>query len=267
MKKAAVLMCLLLSAGLLAPPASAGTRLGDGCDFGVAGARDDDAFLQFDHALRDAVERQDAAALSQLALFPLRMTWKDGTHTAATDAAALQGRLPAASWALLQQAVSARQPAQLFCNAAGVMYGNGELWASPDAARGDHAFRITAINLPDKAAAPTGAVPAAIQLVCSTDKFHIVIDAAREGTPRYRSWNRPDGAPDVPAMELVGKTDGEGTGVCFHRTWRFANDNVDYVLSEPGCNDGSVPLKAKARLAVSIGGKARLESWCYGSGP
>lgn len=265
MRQAGVFTCLLLSAGLLASPAIAGTRLGDACDLGVLGARGDAVFLQFDRALRDAVERRDAAALSGLVLFPLRMTWKDGAHATVADAAALRGRLPAASWVFLHKAVSAQKPAQLFCNVEGVMYGNGELWASPDAAAGDHPFRITAINLPENAPAPVQGVtvPAATQLVCSTDKFHIVIDTARESTPRYRSWNRPHGPPGTPAMDLVGKEDGEGIGVCFRRSWRFANGNVDYVLSEPGCNDGSVPTNVKARLEVSIAGKTRLESWCY----
>lgn len=268
-------MGLLLSAALLATPASAATRLGDGCDLGVVGVRDDVAFLQFDRSLRDAVQRQDAAALARLLQFPLRMTWKDGAHTTIADAAALQGRLPAASWALLHKAVSAQPPAQLFCNVQGVMYGNGELWASPDAAAVDPAFRIIAINLPENAPAPAPAagahavpggasvVPAATHLACSTDKFHVVIDTVSAGMPRYRSWNRPHGPPDTPAMELVGKVDGQGTGVCFHHIWRFANGNVDYVLSEPGCSDGSVPATAKALLEVSIAGKTQLQSWCH----
>ena len=152
------------------------------------------------------------------------------------------------------------------------MCGNGELWASAAAAPRQQTLRILAINLPQKAtataagahAAPGGAaiVPATTQLDCRTDKFQILIEAAREEPPRYRSWNRPHGPPDTPAMELVGKVDGEGTGLCLHRRWRFANGNVDFVLSEPGCSEGNVPAKAKALLEVRVAAKTRLSSWC-----
>lgn len=276
MKELARRIGLLLSAALLAAPASAATRLGDSCDLAVLGARDDAGFLQFDRALRDALQSQDAAALSRLVQFPPRITWQDGAHTMLADAAALSSRLSAASWALLHKAVGAQPAAQLFCNAQGLMYGNGELWANPDAAARDPAFRISAINLPETApaaaaqaapggAAPGGAalVPAATQFACSTDKFQIVIDTAGAGTPRYRSWDKPHASPDAPAMELVGKVNAEGTGLCLRRSWRFANGNVDYLLDEPGCNDGSVPAKARARLEVRIAGKPQLESWCY----
>ncbi|HMO48313.1 MAG TPA: hypothetical protein PKB14_20095 [Rubrivivax sp.] len=257
MRPSTLLSCLLLTAAL---PAVGATRLGEACDLAVVGARDDAAFLQFDRALRGALAQPDAAGLARLVRFPLRMSFKDGVRAAPADAAALQARLPAASWTQLRKVVDAQPPARLFCNVEGVMYGDGELWASPDAA-GGHAFRVSAINLSEHAPATAQGAPA--QLACSTDKFAVVVDTAADGAPRYRSWNRPHGPPDAPAMELVGKASGEGSGVCFHRRWRFANGNVDYLLSEPGCNDGSVPAQAKAQLQVHIGGKAQLEAWCY----
>ena len=52
-----------------------------------------------------------------------------------------------------------------------------------------------------------------------------------------------------------GKADGEGTGSCHRRIWRFTSGNVRYIVGEPGCTDRDVPVGAKARLEVDIDGK------------
>lgn len=247
----------LLSASLFSSPALAGTRLGDGCDLSVLGVQDDTGFIHFDHALREAVTASNAAALSKLAEFPLRI---GGTSVA--NAAALQSRLSDA-WPALQKAVEAKPPGALFCNAEGVMYGDGEIWVNPG--NGAAApFRVTSMNLPEQRGATSHAGKGSqVQLACSTDHFNISIDAQANDTSRYRSWNKPRAAPDDPAIELVGKANFEGTGSCAHRVWDFRNGNADYILSEPGCGDGSTPAKAKAQLEVRIGGKSQLRSWCY----
>jgi hypothetical protein len=254
----------LLPAWLAALSAAAQTRLGDSCDLAVLGERSQANFMHFDNALREAVQSRNAQALAALLDFPLALNSHDSRATVASPAA-WQSRFTepfaAQLWPVLHRAVIGQQPGGLFCNANGVMYGNGEVWANPNG----NAFRVNAINLPGPEAASGGPAAARTALLsCDTDKYRIVIDAAGEGGSRYRSWNKPHAPPDPPAMELAGKAaDGEGTGVCFHRSWRFHNGNVTYAVSEPGCSDGSVPQGVKARLEVDIAGKLQLKAWCH----
>jgi hypothetical protein len=265
MRTVAIFSLLLLPVTLLSSSAFAETRLGDSCDLSILGVRDNTDFMHFDNALREAVQARDAAALSRLVQFPLRLNYQNGSHVAVSNATALQDRL-ATTWPILHKAVIGQQPGELFCNAEGVMYGDGEIWAGPTGGVAAP-FRITSISLPDSAAVavPAQAKPAEanVQLACNTDRFHIVIDGNGDDASRYRSWNKPHAAPDKPAMELAGKANGEGTGSCFHRIWDFRNGNADYVLSEPGCSEGNVPGNAKAQLEVLVGGKSQLKSWCY----
>lgn len=248
---------LLVSAALMSASAFAGSRLGDGCDLSVLGVQNETEFMHFDNAVREAVTAKDAAALAKLAQFPLRLG-----KASVNSAAALQSRL-ADAWPALQKAVNAKQPGELFCNGEGVMYGDGEIWANPGSGLAAP-FRITSLNLPQQHAA-TQAVASGgkVQLACGTDHFQIVVDEQANDTSRYRSWNKPHTAPDAPAIELVGKANFEGTGQCAHRVWDFRNGNANYILSEPGCSDGSTPANAKAQLEVLIGGKSQLQSWCY----
>lgn len=261
---------LLALAALL--PARAETRLGEGCDLAVLGVKGRADFLRFDSALSAALERQDASALAQLVRFPLRLNHGDGSHVSLDNAAALQSRFARAFGPAVRAAVVKHKPEALFCNADGVMYGNGEVWVNlVDTGTGQQ-FRVTTVNVPGnvaaqapaqaQAAATTQAAEATPLLACSTDKFHVVVDG-RDGTaPRYRSWNKPHAPPEAPALELSGRADGEGTGACFHRIWRFRNGNVDYVVSEPGCGPDT-PGGARAELQVLIGGRSRLRSWCF----
>jgi hypothetical protein len=256
---------LLLLAAAALTPARADTRLGDGCDLAILGARDRAEFLRFDSALNAALEKQDAAALALLVRFPLRVNQADGSRVSLDNAAALQSHFAQAFGPAVRAAVARQKPESLFCKAdGGVMYGDGEVWADRvDVGRGQQ-FRVTTVNVPAGAAAAKA--PAATEpkplLACSTDKFHVVIDGREDTAPRYRSWNKPHAPPDAPALELVGKAGGEGTGSCFHRIWRFRSGNVDYVLSEPGCGPDT-PKGARAELEVLIGGQSRLQSWCF----
>lgn len=242
---------------LCALPAAAQTRLGESCDLAVLGQRDTAAFMRFDQALRDAVHRRDAPALQRLLQFPLALN-RGERRSALADGAAWQGQFSDAWWPLLQQAVSAQPPEQLFCNAEGVMYGNGTLWAGPDGQR----VRVRTINLPKEAAAVGPSRARSALLSCSTGKHRIEIDAAPDGTPRYRCWNEPHAPPEAPAVDLTGQVDAEGTGSCARRSWRFDSGHVRYVVSEPGCSDASVPAGAKARLSVDIAGRRALDAWC-----
>ncbi len=254
---------LLLVAAAASTPTRADTRLGDSCDLANLGVKDKAEFLRFDAALRTALEEKDATALALLVSFPLRVNHADGRRVSLANAAALQARFEQTFGAEVRAAVAKQRPEALFCKADGVMYGDGEIWASEVDVGKTQQFRVTAVNVPaGSAAASAPAADVKPLLACNTGKFHVVIDGREGAAPRYRSWNKPHAPPDPPALELVGKADGEGTGACFHRIWRFRNGNVDYVVSEPGCAP-DVPNGAQAELEVLIGGQSRLRSWCF----
>lgn len=259
---------LLVGACLFAATsANAAARLGASCDLSVLGTNDASGFQHFDNALREALEARDAGAVAALIAFPLRLNLAGGGHESVRDAAAFQQQsgtlLP-----VLRKAVMAQPPGELFCNADGVMYDNGTIWANLVGSGIAAPFRITSVNLPQGVALRAAAAPAPQgagrkpELACKTDKFRIEIDTLGDGKPLYRAWNLPHAAPEPPAMELAGSVTREGTGACSHRIWRFRNGNTDYVVTEPGCTDGSEPAGAKAHLEVDIAGKPRLAAWC-----
>ncbi len=269
MKKSSRAAFVLICVWLAAASASAATRLGESCDLSVLGVRDDSGFHRFDDALREAVASRDAHALGALVRYPVRLNDGNAGHVEIGDAAALEHRFADALWPTLRRAVLGRQPDELFCNADGVMYGDGAVWADPD--RDGRRFRIAAFNLAAHVPAPAESASTAagrsagtdgVLLTCDTAKFHIVIAAAADHRRRCRSWNRPRLPPDEPALDLAGDENREGTGVCAHRIWRFRNGNTRYIVAEPGCNAGDVPAGAKARLEVESAGRTLLQSWC-----
>ncbi len=258
----AILLALLASAA--GSPARAETRLGDGCDLAVLGVADTAEFLRFDRALKTALDAQDAAALALLVRFPLRVNHADGGRISLDNVAALQSHFAQAFDPAVRSAVTRQESESLFCKAdGGVMYGDGEVWVDRvDVGRGRQ-FRVTPVNVPAGAAAKARAETAPKpRVACSTDQHRVVIDGRDDAAPRYRSWNRPHAPPDPPALDLVGKADGEGSGSCFHRIWRFRNGDTEYVLSEPGCSPDT-PKGARAELEVLVAGRSRLRSWCY----
>lgn len=256
---ASLIRILLLLAVSATMPVRAQTRLGESCDLAVLGATDTAVFLRFDRALREAFEQQDATALAPLVSFPLRLNRADGSHVVLANATALQAQYPQVLAPALRAVLARQRPETLFCNADGMMYGAGELWVNRVEAGTSPQWRITAVNLPAAVAqAPQGKT----LLACSTDKVQVVIDGPDDGTPRYRAWNKPHPASGPPALELEGRTEVEGRGACARRIWRFRNDKVDYVLSEPGCGPDT-PQGARAMLEVLIDGRARLHAWCF----
>lgn len=262
------LAVLLVTSGSFASTsASAATRLGESCDLSVLGASDSGGFLHFDNALRKALEARDAGAVGTLISFPLQLNLVGGGQETLRDAAAFQ-RLSGVLLPVLRKAVMAQQPGQLFCNMDGVMYNNGTVWANPVGSGIAAPFRITSMNLPKHVSLHAASVPATAttgrksELVCTTDRFRIEIESMGDDKPLYRAWNLPHAASGPPAMELAGSMTREGTGLCNHRIWHFRNSNTDYVVTEPGCTEGSVPSGAKAQLEVDIAGKPRLKAWC-----
>ena len=255
-------LAMLLLAAVGATDARADTRLGESCDLAVLGVKDKAEFLGFDAALHAAIERRDASALAPLVQFPLRLNHADGKHASLESAAALSSRFDQAFGPTVRASVAGQKVDALFCNADGVMYGDGAVWVNRiDAGHGPQ-FRVTAVNVPgDSSAQSVSAADAKPLLACGTDKFHIVIDGAG-ASPRYRSWNKPHALPERPAVELEGTTEVEGTGSCAHRLWRFHSGRVEYVVSEPGCRPDT-PGGARAQLEVLVAGQSRLQTWCF----
>ncbi len=211
MPKYAAFAFLVLSTFAATSNASADTRLGDSCDLSIFGVKDKSEFLRFDNTLRSALSRRDAAALALVVKFPLRLNHSDGSSISLNDAATLQLRFAEAFPASLRGIVLAQKPDALFCRSDGVMYGNGELWVGLGEAGESPQFRVSAINLPGPARQATAKpAEAKVQLACSTDKFHIVVDRGPDRASRYRSWNKPHAPPDKPALELMGTQDGLG---------------------------------------------------------
>lgn len=251
----------LVSALLVPMAATAATKLGDSCDLSVLGAHDSGAFLHFDNSLREALAAGDAGAVAALVSYPLRVNLAGGGRAEVRDAAAFRQHASALMPAL-RKAVDAQQPGGLFCNADGVMYDNGVVWVNAVGSGVAAPYRITALEVASLGAAAAPAAGPKALLACATGKFRIEIEDVGGGTPRYRSWNLPHGPPEPPAMQLTGTTGHEGTGACARRVWRFHNGNVEYVVSEPGCTDGSEPAGTKARLEVNIAGKPQVRAWC-----
>lgn len=260
LRSTSFLVLLLAATGVTG--ARADTRLGESCDLAVLGVKDKSEFLDFDAALRAAIERRDASALAPLVQFPLRLNHADGKHASLESAAALSSRFDQAFGPAVRATVAGQKVDALFCNADGVMYGDGAVWVNRvDAGRGPQ-FRVTAVNVPgDSSAQGAPAADAKPLLACSTDRFHIVIDGT-SASPRYRSWNKPHAPPEPHAVERVGRTDVEGAGSCSHRIWRFHSGNAEYVVSEPGCRPDT-PGGARAQLEVLVSGQSRLQTWCF----
>lgn len=264
--KCAWLAGLLAGACLFAStPASAAARLGESCDLSVLGVGSSSGFLHFDNALREALQARDADAAAALISFPLPLNLAAGGHQTLRDAAAFRLQsgmlLP-----VLHKAVMSQPPVELFCNMNGVMYDNGAVWVNRVGSGIGAPFLITSVNLPKGVSLPAAAAQPAQarkpELACKTDKFRIEIESMGDGKPLYRAWNLPHASPKPPAIELAGNMTREGTGMCSHRIWRFRNGNTDYIVTEPGCTDGSEPSGAKAQLEVEIAGKPRLKAWC-----
>jgi hypothetical protein len=233
-----------------------GTRLGQSCDLAAVGAADTKAFLAFDRELRTALSKQDLLSVALLVAYPLRINENRGKYSL-DDPAALQSHFPEVFPPSVRKAVMEQKPEAFFCNAEGIMYGNGDVWVGPMAV----GYAIKTINLPD-----TGPAPASkIEFVCNADRHRIVIDAPG-GTVRYRAWNSPRPLSDTPDLEIpTGKQGVEGTGPCTYPVWTFTRGGTEYsVRGLGGCSaDSNQPEGAHGMLEVTADGKSLAHSWCY----
>lgn len=228
----------------------------------VTGSDDIRPFQRFDHDFRAALERRDAAAMAQLAQFPLRVNFPDGSNVLLNDPGTLQNQFERVFTPALRDAVRDQVPGDMVCKYSdGFGYALGGVWVHPAGADGKQ-LRIVAVNVPGGVLAKPKA--GAIDLACSTKQFRIIVDATvKPDAWRYRVWNLPRSLTEKPDLELTGTRNFEGTSPCTHRIWQFKNANAEYELSEPGCGPDPPPKNAAAELIVSVDGETKVQSWCF----
>lgn len=273
MSKYSLIAFLLLSPLAAASNAFADTRLGDSCDLSIFGVKDKDGFLRFDQALRSAMEKQDAAALTPLILFPLRVNYAGGKHVFLNNDAGFRKQFSSVFSSAIRKAVAQQKTDTLFCRDQGVMYGDGEIWIGVEGTKADR-FGIQTVNMPGPSVIIGGLLqPLKKTLSCTAQKVHISIDYPEQtaqvqfvAPARYRAWSSPHVQSDRPDLELTGTVGigkGQVEGICDFRMWVFENGNTRYLLSEPACRSKSPPSGALAELEVQIGSKRQPTSWCY----
>ena len=239
---------------------SQSTVLGENCNLSVLGLKDTKAFLEFDRELRDALSRQDPAAVALLMRGMLRVNDSRGTYYLDSPKS-LQLRFHEIFTPAVRQAVLKQQPKTVFCTLSGVMYGNGQLWVD---AIGAH-FRIKTINLSGPSP-PHIAKMRKVEFVCETEKHRIIVDSIDERSFHYSAWNKPRGLTEKPDMELAnGALDPQGSGPCRYDVWQFTNGTIRYEIGElESCGDGSSASEgAIGRLEVLSGDQTVASYWCY----
>lgn len=100
--------------------------------------------------------------------------------------------------------------------------------------------------------------------ICDTDKHHIVIDRAANGTLNYRAWNKPRSVDRKPDVEVHGGTEETvGTDPCVNTDWTFRRGNVEYFVSDNArCSEGKPPRNASGMVVVSINKAFASRYWC-----
>ncbi len=234
-------------------------RIGGSCDLAAVGLADTKAFLRFDRELRDALSRQDPAALALLVRFPLRINDARGSYSL-NEPLALQSHFMEVFPPVVREAVLKAKAENVFCNYGGIMYGDGEVWVGVSSKR----YVVQAINLPGPRGSTTGPTPK-LRFVCDAEKHRVVIDTDTDNKPRYRAWNKPRPLSEKPDVEIsMGSADMQGTGPCAHSVWTFMKGATKYTVEEIGCVPESDEAKdATGTLEVSVGGKQVALWWCY----
>lgn len=234
-----------------------------------AGGPGKEAFLTFDRELRAALSTQDAASLALLVDFPLRVNPPDRATISLDNQAALQVRFQEVFSPAVRKAVLNQKTEEVFCKYTGIMYGRGELWIQAIGQGNVEHSAVKTVNLPSsgkKAWSESWSLKAPrVEFACNTERDRLIIDANKDGTVRYRAWNKPRSISDKPDIEVPSGTERvEGTDPCTHAMWTFRHSNTEFVVSELGCNEvNSVPAGATGEHVVSVDGKQEQRWWCY----
>ncbi len=250
----------LLAVVLLTSASSAQHVAAGGCYASVFGNENATAAITFDRELHYASAQHDAGKMALLVHYPLRVNDPRGTFYI-KDAYSLQGRFDDVFTAPVRQAISRTPLEKANCLASGVMYGNGEVWVGLS----DHGYVITAINI-DEGKRPTKPQVGRVRFACRTDRYRVVVDMGRDGTPRYRAWDEGHSIAEKPDAEVAGgKEEYSGKGGCGHIEWSFTDGPMKFEVSELGCfpDSNQPPPAATGYLAMdSEHPKAHEFWWC-----
>jgi len=121
--------------------ALSGPAVAIGADYGVAGIDDPQQVTAFVADLQRAVREGDKAAIAALVDYPLKARVEGKTRTIKDKAAFIKDYNAIMTMAV-QAAVADQNPAALFANSQGLMFGNGQVWIGLT----EDGLRIIAIN-------------------------------------------------------------------------------------------------------------------------
>ncbi len=224
----------------------------------VLGVNDAKIFLSFHQDLKDAVHSRDLGKLALLLRYPFRVNDDRGAYYL-HDAASFSGRVDQIFTPPVRDSILNQDAKAVWCNYAGIMFGNGVVWIEP---RGE-SFGIASINVPDRSGSlrrPSNEVA----FVCNAEKHRVVVDRPTSTGLRYRAWNTPRSLAEKPDLEIAkGKENLEGTGPCVHAIWQFSSGSAEFTVEEAGACDTDIPSDAVGRLVVSRPEKESLEWWCH----
>lgn len=225
----------------------------------ATGVSEEETILAFHSELRLALKDDDPTYLTLLSRYPLRVN-DSGVRIDIPDAATLYSKAETVFPEVLRSQVLESDPTDVICNAGGIGFGDGRLWASIRRDEDTERFEIYSVNLHSS---PTGRSPG-VAFVCRTAEFRSVVDRRADGSFRYRSWNTPRLINESPDLELISeRSDIEGRGVCAHRIFSFEDEGAIYSVSEIGCSKASPPDNAVGVFSMSSDGVEIASGWCF----
>ncbi len=219
------------------------------------------SFLAFDQELRSAITNQDAAAMTLLVRYPLRVN-DNGSSYSINNPAALQSHFQELFPKSTVKAVLDQKPAEVFCIHEGILYGNGVIRV----VQTKLGFEIEYVHLPESRYQNALHKAAKLEFVCRTENHRIMIDSESANILRYRAWNNPRSVTDHPDIEIAkGNMEIEGTDGCSHAVWTFKNDATTYTVEEVGCfpDSNQPPEGSRGMVIVKETNKSELSEWCY----
>jgi hypothetical protein len=239
------------------------TVVGKECDLAVFGDKNTKSFLQFDHDLRDAVEKNDAEKLALLVQYPLMVGYDRG-RIYIHDAGSLQGHLKEIFTPAIRKAILSTKRDNIWCNYTGIAYGRDmtNVWVNVT----DQGYFVMTINNPNGVHEEVSK-GRSVDLACHTKDVRILIDSTPDGVPRFRAWSFSSSLSGPPDIEIpTGKASWGGTGPCAAESWNFQNGNTWFELDGIGCygEDNPPPSGARAQFVTSNeSGKEQKSEWCY----
>lgn len=232
------------------------SKLGKSCDLASQGANETATFLAFDRELRSALSKQDAGIMGLLVNFPLRINDQRGSFYL-KDPASLQGRFQEVFSTGVRRAVLAHDPKTVFCNYAGIMYGEGVIWIL----RTDRGYAVATVNIPAAGNLPES-TGYRVEFACQTDKDRIIVDQPKGATLRYRIWRKPRSLLEKPDAEIKdGEKGVQGTGSCAYPVWSFKQRATKAVVEGLGCSNGDQPENAIG--TIDTNDEQTDSGWCF----